>query len=65
MSGDDNDLKRGAINTLQRIGSPEAISILKQSLSDVSPEIRHYAHIALTRLDEAYVGGNQENTENH
>ncbi len=55
LAGYDDDLKRGAIDTLRRIGTPEAISILKKCLSDSSTEVRHNAHTALTRLDETYV----------
>ena len=55
LAGYDDDLKCGAIDTLRRIGTPEAVTILKKCLSDASPEVRHNAHTALTRLDETFV----------
>jgi hypothetical protein len=55
LAGFDDDLKRGAIDTLRRIGTPEAVAVLKKCLADKSTEVRHNAHTALTRLDEAFV----------
>jgi hypothetical protein len=55
LAGFDDNLKRGAIDTLRRIGTPEAVNILKKCLADASPEVRYNAHTALTRLDEAHV----------
>ncbi|WP_319523576.1 HEAT repeat domain-containing protein [Breoghania sp.] len=55
LAGFDDDLKRGAIDTLRRIGTPEAVTVLKKCLSDKSTEVRHNAHTALTRLDETFV----------
>ena len=55
LAGSDDNLKRGAIDTLRRIGTPEAIVILKKCLTDTSPEVRYSAHTALTRLDETYI----------
>ncbi|NDV22094.1 HEAT repeat domain-containing protein [Desulfovibrio sp. JC022] len=54
LSGDDMEMKRGAVNLLRRIGSAEAVSLLRKSLSDESAEVRFYAHTALTRLEEDY-----------
>ena len=54
LSGDDMEMKRGAVNLLRRIGSAEAVSLLRKSLSDASAEVRFYAHTALTRLEEDY-----------
>ncbi|WP_320005759.1 HEAT repeat domain-containing protein [Maridesulfovibrio sp.] len=54
LSGDDMEMKRGAVNLLRRIGSAEAVSLLRKSLSDESSEVRFYAHTALTRLEEDY-----------
>jgi hypothetical protein len=56
LAGHDDDLKRGAIDTLRRIGTPEAVTVLKKCLADTSTEVRHNAHTALTRLDETFVG---------
>ncbi len=47
-------MKRGAVNLLRRIGSAEAVKLLRKSLSDESSEVRFYAHTALTRLEEDY-----------
>lgn len=55
LAGDDIGMKRGAVNLLRRIGSSEAVSLLRKSLSDSNSEVRFYAHTALTRLEEDYV----------
>lgn len=55
LAGSDDNLKRGAIDTLRQIGTPEAIVILKKCLTDNSPEVRYSAHTALSRLDETYI----------
>ncbi|WP_432736733.1 HEAT repeat domain-containing protein [Maridesulfovibrio sp. FT414] len=54
LAGDDMGMKRGAVNLLRRIGSAEAVRLLRKSLSDVNAEVRFYAHTALTRLEEDY-----------
>lgn len=54
LKGDDPDLKRGAVKLLQRIGTRSAVSLLRQSLSDQFPEVRFYAHSALTELEDGY-----------
>ncbi len=54
LSGDDMGMKRGAVNLLRRIGSAEAVKLLRKSLSDENAEVRFYAHTALTRLEEDY-----------
>jgi tetratricopeptide (TPR) repeat protein len=54
LQGDDPDLKRGAVKLLQRIGTPNAVGLLRQSLSDQFPEVRFYAHSALTELEDAF-----------
>ncbi|WP_084154225.1 HEAT repeat domain-containing protein [Maridesulfovibrio frigidus] len=54
LAGDDIGMKRGAVNLLRRIGSYEAVSLLRKSLSDENAEVRFYAHTALTRLEEDY-----------
>lgn len=55
LAGEDVPMKRGAVNLLRRIGSAEAVALLRKSLSDSNAEIRFYAHTALTRLEEDYV----------
>ncbi|UZP67396.1 HEAT repeat domain-containing protein [Desulfovibrio mangrovi] len=52
LLGGDEDLKRGAIMLLKRMKSPRAIRLLKESLSDVSTEVRFFAHTALSQLEE-------------
>lgn len=54
LQGDDPDMKRGAVKLLQRIGTPSAVALLRQSLSDHSPEVRFYAHSALTELEDGF-----------
>lgn len=56
LTGDDMGMKRGAVNLLRRIGSFEAVKLLRKSLSDENAEVRFYAHTALTRLEEDYAG---------
>jgi hypothetical protein len=45
-----SNLKRGAIETLGRIRSPEAIGWILKARVDADPEVRFYATTALTRL---------------
>jgi len=52
----DEDLKRGAVNLLGRIGSPSAIRLLRKCLTDSSTEVRFYAHSTLETLNENYAG---------
>ncbi|MBA4357914.1 MAG: hypothetical protein C0405_09340, partial [Desulfovibrio sp.] len=54
LQGDDPDLKRGAVKLLQRIGTPAAVALLRQSLADRFPEVRFYAHSALSDLEDAF-----------
>ncbi|WP_320169597.1 HEAT repeat domain-containing protein [Maridesulfovibrio sp.] len=54
LAGDDVGMKRGAVNLLRRIGSAEAVKLLRKCLSDENSEVRFYAHTALTRLEEDY-----------
>jgi hypothetical protein len=51
LAGRDDELKRGAVDFLGRIGSPEAVRLLKRCLSDDVPEVRFYAHSKLEKLD--------------
>lgn len=50
LAGEDLSLKRGAIDNLARIASPEAISLLLARRGDASPEVRFFATSALTRV---------------
>ncbi|CCO24107.1 hypothetical protein [Maridesulfovibrio hydrothermalis] len=54
LAGSDMGMKRGAVNLLRRIGSAEAVKLLRKSLSDENAEVRFYSHTALTRLEEDY-----------
>lgn len=45
-----SELKRGAIETLSRIRTREAVSWIFKARSDIEPEVRFYATTALTRL---------------
>jgi thioredoxin-like negative regulator of GroEL len=68
LAGHDDNLKRGAIDTLRRIGTPEAVHVLKKCLSSDSPEVRYNAHTALTRLDEFHaqqIKAAQQELETH
>lgn len=51
LNGSDIELKRGAVNLLRRLGSAEAVRLLRKSLSDPSTEVRYFAHTALARLE--------------
>jgi len=55
LSSDDQDMKRGAVDYLGRIGTPEAVRMLKQCLADDSPEVRFMSHTMLGRIDEKHV----------
>jgi len=57
LNSKDDDFKRGAVNILSRIGTPEAVRILKRCLSDSNPEVRFYAHSSIARLDAAHIAG--------
>jgi len=52
--GHDENMKRGAINYLGRLGTPEAVRTLTRCLSDASPDVRLYAHSTLSKLDLAH-----------
>jgi polysaccharide biosynthesis protein PelE len=54
LNGDDIDLKRGAIEQLAKLATPEAIEILLHHRSDDSPEVRFYVTSALTRLKKSF-----------
>jgi len=54
LLGRDPALKRGAIEVLAQIRSPEAISWLLRARTDPDPEIRFYATSAVTRVKRDY-----------
>lgn len=50
LAGSDLELKRGAIDKLSKLGTPESIAILFAHRSDPQPEVRFYVTSALTHL---------------
>jgi len=46
------DLKRGAIETLTQISSPQSVALLKECLTDPNSEVRFYASSGLSRIEE-------------
>lgn len=50
LAGGDMDLKRGAIEQLARLKTPEAIRSLLDHRSDSSLEVRYYVNAALARI---------------
>lgn len=50
LAGDDLSLKRGAVEKLAQLATPEAIAILLARRGDAVPEVRFFATSALTRL---------------
>lgn len=54
FSGDDIDLKRGAIEQLIRLRTPEAIQILLNHRSDPTLEVRYYVNAALARVKNEF-----------
>lgn len=53
----DPALKRGAIETLARIRTPESVGWILRARTDADPEVRFYATSALTRLKGEYETG--------
>lgn len=53
LASSDPELKRGAIGLLVRLGTAKAVGLLKEALNDPLPEVRLYAHTALTEMDNA------------
>lgn len=53
----DHDLKRGAIELLSRIRTPDSISWILKARMDPDPEIRFFATSALTRLKSEFESG--------
>lgn len=60
LQGSDAGLKRGAISFLGGMHSPLCVELLKESLSDANPEVRFYAHAAMTKIDDAFSQGIKE-----
>ncbi len=64
FSGDDVDLKRGAIDRLSQIKTPETIRILLSHRTDVNSDVRFYINAALERIkrefDEQLVAAREE-----
>ncbi|MDO8527782.1 MAG: hypothetical protein Q7T03_08865 [Deltaproteobacteria bacterium] len=54
LSGTDLDLKRGAIERLARLKTPEAIDLLLAHRSDPSMDVRFYATSALARIKKEF-----------
>jgi len=55
LNSDDAEMKRGAVEYLGRISTPEAVQMLKECLADDSPEVRFMSHTMLGRIDEKHV----------
>lgn len=54
LMGQDPGLKRGAIEVLAKMRSPEAIAMVIRARTDPDPEIRFYATTAMTRITRDY-----------
>lgn len=54
FSGTDIDLKRGAIEQLVRLRTPDAIQTLLDHRSDPSLEVRYYVNAALARVKDEF-----------
>jgi hypothetical protein len=50
LAGDDMNLKRGAVEQLTRLRTPEAIAVLMSHRSDPSMEMRFYINSSLARI---------------
>ncbi len=50
LATQDSDLKRGAVEKLTQLASPEAIAVLQDHRSTPQPEVRFYIITALTRI---------------
>lgn len=50
LAGDDLNLKRGAVDKLAQLATPEAIAMLLVRRGDPVPEVRFYVTSALTRI---------------
>lgn len=54
LAGNDEGLKRGAVDLLGRIATPEAVVLLRECLTNPSADCRFYSHTTLARLDETH-----------
>ncbi len=54
LGGDDINLKRGAIEQLARLRTPEAIQVLMSHRSDPSMEMRFYVNSSLVRIKKEF-----------
>lgn len=54
LLGEDPELKRGAIETLSRIRTPQAIARILLARKDPSDEVRFFATSALTRIKDEF-----------
>lgn len=54
LKGEDSDLKRGAIERLSKLKTPEAIQFMLDLRSDSSSEVRFYVTSALTKIKKEY-----------
>lgn len=54
LEGDDTELKRGAIEELARLRTPEAMDILLQHRSDHEMEVRFYVTSALSKVKKEF-----------
>lgn len=54
LAGDDLPLKRGAIESLAQLNTPEAIQLLLRHRSDPSMEVRFFITSALARIKQDY-----------
>lgn len=54
LASDDIDLKRGAVDKLAQLKTPEAVTLLLQHRSDSSTEMRFYVTSALARIKKEY-----------
>ncbi|MFH0917404.1 MAG: HEAT repeat domain-containing protein [bacterium] len=50
VATDDPDLKKAVIDTLEHVGNPSALDVLRRCLDDPSPEVQLYALEAADRL---------------
>ena len=49
-TADDPELKKGVIDTLENIGTPQALDLIHQSLDDPDPQVQLHALDAAERL---------------
>lgn len=54
LKGDDIELKRGAVEKLADLRTPEAISLLRRYRNDPSPEVRFYVTSSLSRIQKDF-----------